>query len=205
MTVKISLTQFIHFKASVSTGARMTAVKNIKESNYSPAIDYWLDLRNSIKQFSEGKISLENLCESVENEPQNHNKRANYRKAVKRFANFVSNNNVSFFEVGKSQWSYSGLTITASPEVGMNINGSKVLVKIFYNVKKPEEKVTKRNIMPTLALLDVANSASKVDAQVGLLNLQNGKLLTPKNSKLDVNLIELQIDAKNFINYWEMV
>ena len=39
MTVKISLTQFIHFKASVSTGARMTAVKNIKESNYSPAID----------------------------------------------------------------------------------------------------------------------------------------------------------------------
>ena len=173
----------------------MSAVKRIKDNNYSPAIDYWLDLRHAIKQFSEGEISLDDLFSLVESEPQN--KKNNYRKAIKRFSTFVSKNNISFFPVDRSQWSYNDLTITASPEVGMNINGSKVLVKIFYNIKKPEEKVTKRNIMPMLALLDVANSASEHDTQVGLLNLQNGKLLTPSNSKLDVNLVELQIDAKN--------
>lgn len=203
MSAKISLTQFIHFKAAVSTGARASVVKRIKENNYSPAIDYWLDLRHSIKQFSEGKISLEQLMSSVENEPQR--KRANYRKAVKRFSNFISKNNASFFPVSKSSWSYSGLTITTSPELGMNINGSKSLVKIFYNVKKPDEKVTKRNIMPMLALFDISNKASTHGTQAGLLNLQNGKLLTPDNSKLNTNLLELQIDAKNFLNFWEMV
>lgn len=87
----------------------------------------------------------------------------------------------------------------------MIIGDSRFLVKIFYNVKKPDEKVTKRNIMPSLSLLDIANKASNHDRQVGLLNLQNGKLLTPDNSKLETSLLELQIDAKNFMNFWEMV
>lgn len=87
----------------------------------------------------------------------------------------------------------------------MFINNEKFLVKIFYNIKKPEEKVTKRNIMPTLSLLNIANKASEQSQQVGLLNLQNGKLLTPKNSSLDTNLLELQLDAKTFLDYWEMV
>lgn len=203
MNVKISLTQFIHFKAAVSTGARASVVKRIKENNYSPAIDYWFDLRHLIQQFSEGKISLEQLNTSVENESQR--KRSNYQKAVKRFSNFVLKNNVSFFPVSQSLWSYSGLTIATSPELGMNINGSKSLVKIFYNVKKPDEKVTKRNIMPMLALFDISNKASLHSTQAGLLNLQNGKLLTPDNSKLNTNLLELEIDAKNFLNFWEMV
>lgn len=203
MSVKISLTQFIHFKAAVSTGARASVVRRIKDSHYSPAIDYWLDLRNSIKDFSEGRISLEELSNIVDNEPQN--KKSNYQKAIKRFSTYISKNNVSFFPISKSLWSYNGLSITTSPEIGMNINGAKTLVKIFYNVKKPDEKVTKRNIMPMLALFDIANKASTLDANVGLLNLQNGKLLTPDNSKLETNLLELQIDAKNFLNYWEMV
>lgn len=61
MTVKISLTQFIHFKAAVSTRARISAVQRIKNNEYSPAIDYWLDLRNAINKFSERRITLEEL------------------------------------------------------------------------------------------------------------------------------------------------
>ena len=203
MTVKISLTQFIHFKAAVSTRARISAVQRVKNSEYSPAIDYWLDLRNAINKLAEGIITLEELNSLANSETQR--KRINYRKAINRFSNFVSKNNVSFFPVNKSNWEYEGLIISASPEVGMIINNSKFLVKIFYNVKKPDEKVTKRNIMPSLALLDIANKASNHDQQVGLLNLQNGKLLTPANSKLETNLLELQLDAKTFIDYWERV
>lgn len=203
MTVKISLTQFIHFKAAVSTRARISAVQRIKNNEYSPAIDYWLDLRNAINKFSERRITLEELNTLADSE--NERKKANYSKAINRFSNFISKNNVSFFPVNKSNWEYEGLVITASPEVGMIIGDSRFLVKIFYNVKKPDEKVTKRNIMPSLSLLDIANKASNHDRQVGLLNLQNGKLLTPDNSKLETSLLELQIDAKNFMNFWEMV
>lgn len=203
MAVKISLTQFIHFKAAVSTRARISAVQRIKNNEYSPAIDYWLDLRNAINKFSERRITLEELNTLADSE--NERKKANYSKAINRFSNFISKNNVSFFPVNKSNWEYEGLVITASPEVGMIIGDSRFLVKIFYNVKKPDEKVTKRNIMPSLSLLDIANKASNHDRQVGLLNLQNGKLLTPDNSKLETSLLELQIDAKNFMNFWEMV
>lgn len=203
MDVKISLTQFIHFKAAISTGARISAIKVIKDNPYSPAKDYWLDLRKAINHFSEGKISLEELNNLVNSVPQR--KKANYRKAISRFTHFVDKNNVSFFPVNKSSWSYKGLTISASPELGMIVNNRKFLVKIFYNVKKPEEKVTKRNIMPSLSLLDIANKAEETNNQVGLLNLQNGKLLTPNNSKLETSLLELQLDARTFLDYWEMV
>lgn len=203
MTVRISLTQFIHFKASISTSARISVVKNIKENDYSPAVDYWLDLRKEINKFSEGKINIEELNNVVDSVPLK--KKANYRKAINRFANFIKKNNVSFFPINKSLWSYEDLIVSASPELGMFINNEKFLVKIFYNIKKPEEKVTKRNIMPTLSLLNIANKASEQSQQVGLLNLQNGKLLTPKNSSLDTNLLELQLDAKTFLDYWEMV
>lgn len=203
MTVRISLTQFIHFKASISTSARISVVKNIKENDYSPAVDYWLDLRKEINKFSEGKINIEELNNVVDSVPLK--KKANYRKAINRFANFIKKNNVSFFPIKKSLWSYEDLIVSASPELGMFINNEKFLVKIFYNIKKPEEKVTKRNIMPTLSLLNIANKASEQSQQVGLLNLQNGKLLTPKNSSLDTNLLELQLDAKTFLDYWEMV
>lgn len=203
MTVRISLTQFIHFKASISTSARISVVRNIKENDYSPTVDYWLDLRKAINKFSEGKINLEELNNVVDSVPPR--KKANYRKAINRFAHFIKKNNVSFFPVNKSLWSYKDLIVSASPELGMFINNEKFLVKIFYNIKKPEEKVTKRNIMPTLSLLNIANKASEQSQQVGLLNLQNGKLLTPKNSGLDTNLLELQLDAKTFLDYWEMV
>lgn len=203
MTVRISLTQFIHFKASISTSARVSVVRNIKENDYSPAVDYWLDLRKAINKFSEGKINIEELNNVVDS--VSLRKKANYRKAIDRFAHFIEKNNVSFFPVNKSFWSYEDLIVSASPELGMFINNEKFLVKIFYNIKKPEEKVTKRNIMPTLSLLNIANKASEQSQQVGLLNLQNGKLLTPKNSSLDTNLLELQLDAKTFLDYWGMV
>lgn len=203
MTVRISLTQFIHFKASISTSARISVVRNIKENDYSPAVDYWLDLRKAINKFSEGKINIEELNNVVDS--VSLRKKANYRKAIDRFAHFIEKNNVSFFPVNKSFWSYEDLIVSASPELGMFINNEKFLVKIFYNIKKPEEKVTKRNIMPTLSLLNIANKASEQSQQVGLLNLQNGKLLTPKNSSLDTNLLELQLDAKTFLDYWGMV
>ncbi len=203
MTVRISLTQFIHFKASISTSARISVVRNIKENDYSPAVDYWLDLRKAINKFSEGKINIEELNNVVDS--VSLRKKANYRKAINRFAHFIEKNNVSFFPVNKSFWSYEDLIVSASPELGMFINNEKFLVKIFYNIKKPEEKVTKRNIMPTLSLLNIANKASEQSQQVGLLNLQNGKLLTPKNSSLDTNLLELQLDAKTFLDYWGMV
>lgn len=203
MTVRISLTQFIHFKASISTSARISVVRNIKENDYSPAVDYWLDLRKAINKFSEGKINIEELNNVVDS--VSLRKKANYRKAIDRFAHFIEKNNVSFFPVNQSFWSYEDLIVSASPKLGMFINNEKFLVKIFYNIKKPEEKVTKRNIMPTLSLLNIANKASEQSQQVGLLNLQNGKLLTPKNSSLDTNLLELQLDAKTFLDYWGMV
>lgn len=97
MTVRISLTQFIHFKASISTSARISVVKNIKENDYSPAVDYWLDLRKEINKFSEGKINIEELNNVVDSVPLK--KKANYRKAINRFANFIKKIMFPFFQL----------------------------------------------------------------------------------------------------------
>lgn len=96
MTINVSLTQFIHFKAAVSTKARITAVKQIKDYIYSPATDYWRDLRNAINQYSKDEITLDELRNVFTVVKQK--KRANYSKAVNKFINYLSNIIFHFFQ-----------------------------------------------------------------------------------------------------------
>ena len=69
MPIKLSLTQFITFKTTVSTSARINYLPTqVKGRDYSPAIDYWRPLRSKIKQFARGEITenqLQSFASSV--------------------------------------------------------------------------------------------------------------------------------------------
>lgn len=205
MTIKISLTQFITFKSKVSTSAKIKYLKEkVKYVDYTPFADYWLPLRSRIKGFADGRYTENQLIEFVNN--VDPNKRANYKRDLNKLPHFVNENKVSFFDVQKSYWNYNDqLRISASPELGVVTNsGEKYLLKNSYTIKKDDEKLLKRNILPTLTLMNIANDNPNIsDATPAVLNLRNGKLIK-SNSNL-VDTVELEVDAQQIIDIWNKI
>lgn len=206
MPIKISLTQFITFKSKVSTSARINYLRTqVKGSDYSPAIDYWRPLRTKIKQFAKGEITENQLQSFANSVPEN--KRKNYVKDTRNFLYFVQGYSPDFFEVKKASWNFGDqLIISATPELGVkNINGKNYLLKNFYTVNKTVSKLIKRNILPSLTLMQFANQDPiKQGAVPAILNLQNGKLITASPSDL-LDPIELEVDAQQIIDIWNRI
>lgn len=210
MTIQLSLTQFLHFKAKVSTKAKMNYLKNeVKYNEYSFYSDYWMGLRQNIHKFSQGKISLDELNQYVLTVSEKKNKRKNYIKDARNFSHFIKKAQPTFFEVGKSSWNYHDkLIISTSPELGIITNsGDKYLVKNFYTKKKDNENLMKKNILPMLTMMNIANKAFNTHgATPAVLNLQNGKLISFNKDKDPVlDPVELTIDAENILTIWNMI
>lgn len=210
MTIQLSLTQFLHFKATISTKAKINYLKReVKYSEYAFYGDYWMGLRKKINKFTKGEITLDELEQYSLSVTDKKNKRKNYIKDTKYFSNFVKKYDPSFFQVAKASWNYKDkLIITASPEFGAITNsGNKYLIKNFYTKKKDNEKLMKNNILPMLTMMKLANTGVTLsDAIPAVLNLQNGKLICFDEGKEPVfDPIELQVDAENIINIWNMI
>ncbi|KRM10187.1 hypothetical protein ABTQ33_07680 [Paucilactobacillus suebicus] len=206
MSIKISLTQFLTFASKVSTSARINYVRASKEQEYSPAIDYWKLLRDAIKDVAAGIQKPEHILEVAESIPKEA-KRKNYINDAKRFISFLTSHDVKFFTVGRASWTLDNLfAINASPEIGMEIDGEKYCVKLYYKVKDSGTKITKKNIKSTLALMQLADKDFATDdLKFAVLNLQNGKFLLSDSYPDDADTLELTIDAQNLKDIWTSV
>ena len=95
------------------------------------------------------------------------------------------------------------LYVSSSPELGLIINGKKYYVKNYYKKHDDKTKVILKNINSTLTLMSLSKTNFKIepDATFAVINFQNGKLIEAKTPSAD-SLLELEIEAENFINIW---
>lgn len=201
--INISLTQFLNYSAKVSTSAKINEVKKIKSApGYSPAIDYWKKLRDKIKYTHENNLPIENLRELLIGiSPKDFD---NYSRVINAYIKFINKNNVEYFPVGKAFWQYSDdFFVGSNPELGLIINGKKYYIKNYYKKPEPNTRITQRNIKSTLTLMQIAKPNFEIDpnASFAVLNLQNGKLIEGTFPD-DSNILELELDAQQFINMW---
>ncbi|MFK4862336.1 hypothetical protein ACI1T5_02305 [Lactococcus petauri] len=201
--IQISLTQFLDYSAKVSTSAKINKVKEIKRSpDYHPAFDYWKPLRDTIKKIHEKGRPIEDLKGLLSTVDEKKVK--NYTRAINTYISFVKRNKVEYFPVGKSTWNMNDeLYVSSSPELGLIINGKKYYVKNYYKKHDDKTKVILKNINSTLTLMSLSkpNFEIEPDATFAVINFQNGKLIEAKAPSAD-NLLELEIEAENFINIW---
>ncbi|KSU06326.1 hypothetical protein KF282_1225 [Lactococcus lactis subsp. lactis] len=201
--IKISLTQFLDYSAKVSTSAKINKVKEIKRSpGYHPAFDYWKPLRDAIKKIHEQGQPIEKLRDVLIN--LDEKKIKNYTRAINTYISFVKKNNVEYFSVGKASWNMNDeLFVSSSPELGLIINGKKYYVKNYYKKHDDKTKVVLKNINSTLTLMSLSepNFDIEPDAKFAVINFQNGKLIEAKTPASD-NVMELEIEAENFVNIW---
>ncbi|ORN10629.1 hypothetical protein FAM21834_01140 [Lentilactobacillus parabuchneri] len=202
---KISLTQFLTFNSCVSTNAKISTVRKIKnQPDYNPSFDYWKKLRDGIKRcLKQGKPieSLLDLADSVTS-----SKRPNYLAEAKRVIAFFKDHDVEYFETEHASWGIPGtIEVSASPELGLKIDGQKYLLKLYYKLKDKKQQITYRNIRATLALMSLANHQFlDDDAKVAVLNLQNGKIILAQPISED-DKIALKINAQTFANIWSVI
>ena len=205
MTIQISLTQFLTFKAFVSTNAKYNYILKQKNNDgYHPSHDYWKNFREAIHRLPYNNGDLTVLYDAVDMvKPE---KKANYTKSVNTFINFVSDNDVTFFEVGKAKWNFENeLVINASPDIGMIIDGKKYFVKVFPNVQQKKSRLDSRSVKSILTLLQETNANFNTSSgtfavlRVNSPRFFKAEAIKERDSKL------LKIDAANFVNCWEAV
>ena len=206
MSINVSLTQFLTYTSKVSTSAKIKAVRDIKNSpGYHPSIDYWKPLRDEIKRLHENNLPIENLNNLLLS--INEKKVKNYTGAINTYIQFIKKNDVAYFKTGKSSWKLTDdLFVGASPELGLVVNGKKLYVKVYYKKKSSDAKLTKRNIQSSLTLMQLAEKDFQMepDSNFAILNLQNGKIIEAGPLRSE-DVLELEVDAQNFVTTWNRV
>jgi hypothetical protein len=199
--IGVSLTQFLDFTLKGSGVAKSNHVYKVKyDSDYSPAKDYWKQLRDAIKKVHENNLPIDSLYNVLDK--VNDRKKANYQKSISQYVNFAKKKDISWFETGSSYWSFNNeLTVRSSPEIGLKIDGVPYLLKIYYKGKG--NRVDKHKVQSTLTLMN----ASKRDfvpptgALPALLNLNNKNFYD--SSGIDKSLLlALEGDASQFVYLW---
>ncbi|WP_270788279.1 hypothetical protein [Weissella cibaria] len=204
----ISLTQFLTFTGKVSTAAKINAVKTIKyNSSYSPSIDYWKLLRDRVFEVLSTGSDIEQI-RTVLSSVSEDSKRANYERDINKLISFFKKRKVQYFDTGSASIKISDdLSLNANPEIGLYIDGTPYLLKMYY--KKPEAttKITRQNIQSTLTAMSLAkkNFDAPAEAKIAVLNLQNGKLIEQSDKPSQQEAQLLDVDLQMFDLLWKSV
>lgn len=199
---KVSLTQFINFTLKQTSQSKANYVHDIKyKSEYSPAIDYWKQLRDEIKKVHEKQLPLENLYNLLDK--VHEKKKDNYNRSINQYIKFANKKDIEWFETGSSYWLFEDrLMVNSQPEIGLKINQVPFLLKIYYTGKS--SNVNKNKVQSALTLMETAerNFTTPDGAISALLNLHNLKFYSSEGVDKRL-LIALKAEASHFAYLYE--
>lgn len=169
---KLSLTDFIDV-VSKSGSPKVTKVKQLKNRDvYSPATDFY-------KPFREGLIALHthgkdrSALDSVILKLSDTKKIANYPELVEGYKKWWGKKTISWFAPPRGVYSNSGIDVAINPELGLVIDGKRVIVKL-YNKSDPVTQF-RIDMVPLLMEIVLREKCQEGDV-VALLDVRKGKL-----------------------------
>ncbi|MBL3657389.1 hypothetical protein [Fulvivirga sediminis] len=133
----ISLTSFIDFVLK-SGSPKMTCAKQIKNQIaevYDPIKDYYKRFRDAIQELHKHRRPKNDISEIIGELPSS--KLENYKKMEAGYKKFMGNKKISWFPPERENWFHGNLNIPINPEVGLEWNGEKYLVKLYLKSAKP--------------------------------------------------------------------
>lgn len=129
----ISLTEFIDFMVATGT-SRLTKVRQAKcREPYDPRTDYWKPLRDGIVAFhnpanTKGKAQYFNELVAAA-----HPSKVNaYAEVSDNYKKFLGRKTITKLTVERSTWTHGNLTVRINPEIFLNIDGSRKLIKLYF-------------------------------------------------------------------------
>lgn len=194
------MSEFVDF--SVLTGSpRVTKVRQLKNRplDYDPATDFWGPLRKAIVAFhrpsrTDGKTISQMLPAIADR------KVARYQASIKSYEKFLRQRKPTGSPTRHERWVTGALTVRINPEIGLTIDGTRYLVKLYFKA----EPLSRARSQAMIALIE-AHLRGSVSSQTvfAVLDVPRGKLVVAHASaSLQDVYLGLEGDALAFVDIW---
>lgn len=194
----ISLTEFIDFVVSTGT-PRLTKVKQAKcKDEYDPRTDYWKPLRDSIVAFHDptnvvGKNAyFQNFLDGV------HSTKFNaYTTVVDNYKRFLGRKVIAKLPIQRTTWEHNDLIVRINPEIFLNIDGSRHLIKLYFKL----DPLSKAKTDTILSLMNHALPATAGVDNFAVYDGRNNRLIrgAAPNPAL---MVLARAEADAYISIW---
>lgn len=193
--MEISLTDWVDFVLTAGP-AQLTKVKTLAaRPEYHPRCDFWRPLREGLQNYHQGKGRLEDIVTDL----RDTKKLRRYPDAILSYRKFLGRKHLAWFKPPSALWTYAGLGVRVNPELGLQFDGKKHVVKLYFKGERP----TKHRLNVVFAMMRIALS---LDEQMvpAVLDVGTARLITPRSAGEDLVPL-LQAQAVAFVHMWNAV
>ena len=172
---RLSLTDFVDI-VSASGTPKMTKVAQIKRrQDYNPAFDFYKTIRDRIVDVHRNeypKSTIKKLISTLTDA-----KRLEvYPMLIKGYNKWWGQKSFNWFDPPSELFSQHGVDISVNPELGLLINGSPHLVKLYFKA----EKLTKsRTDIITHLMAITLGGKCPTGTEMSVLDVRQAKLISP--------------------------
>jgi hypothetical protein len=196
----ISLTDFVDFVIKAGT-PKLTKVTEIKHRpEYSPAFDFWKPLRDGIRDFHKGGGANKSDLDQIMLGINDVKKQRRYPEAIRAYKRFLGRKQITWFDPPGDVWSHAGLNVRVNPELGLEIDGQRHIIKLYFK----EEAPTKSRLQVILELMRLSLEGSPESTDIfSVLDVSNTKLTSETANGMVEPL--LKGEAASFMQIWTSV
>lgn len=172
---QISLTEFVDFIAKSGT-PKLTLVRTVKQRHiigYDPRTDFYKPFRDGLVQLHKNGQPKSALASLVASQTD-AKKQTAYPDLLKGYKKFLGRKTVQWFTPPQNPWTHSGLTVSVNPELGLDINGSRHAVKLYFKA----DKLTKLRMDAITQLMHHVLGTGHGSPTFSILDVRNGKLIS---------------------------
>lgn len=197
---QISLTDFVDVVSRSGTpkANKVTLIKN--RLPYNPAFDFYKAIREHIvstHKLSNPKSKLANIM-GVLTDPK---KTTVYPDIVAGYNKWWGKKKLAWFDPPTGLFSKHDIDVSINPELGLDINGKKHLVKLYFKA----DKLTKNRVdIITHLMAIVLNGKGKKGVVMSVLDVRNSKLISPTLHISNLNAI-LDAELAYISALWKQV
>lgn len=179
--IRIGQSDLLKFAMSAGI-AQQNNVRAIKtRPDYDPRTDYYKRLRDCMARMhrrDEPLTVLDDLCAIVPDK-----KKERYRNAVAVYKRFLKGKTLDWFAPRESTWQHGEMAVKINPELGLVINGTPHVIKLYFR----DETLTKSHTAGIIHLMSEAlRNYHPDDTVFGILDVPNNKLLTNRSYRQDL-------------------
>lgn len=198
--IRISLTELMNYVNQSGT-AKITVVEKSKanhETEYAAYKDYWLKLRESIKDAHKRNLPKDSLVDIVDQ--VNDDKKDNYARAVSGYCKFWGKKKIEWVKPPQKTWMVGDIKIELNPELGLRIKNKTCFIKLFI---RANETMNKHHADLILSVMEhELRDKVESDAVFMVLDVNRGKAFEYKNNDPKLFIL-MKNEAISFGNNWK--
>jgi len=169
----ISMTDFADFVVKAGT-PKLTKVRQVKQrGKYDPAADFWRTLREAIIEYHRTNSGRRGDLDKVATGLTDKKKVKRYPAVISSYKKFLGKKTCRWFEPPKMEWRSGALAIRVNPELGLQINGQRHVIKLYFKDDKPDKR--KFDVVLTL-MEDCLRSSLGTSDVLAILEMSTGQM-----------------------------